>query len=737
MAVIQNIRNRFGKIAGGVIGIALVSFIVSDALNGSFGRFFSGHSSEVISVNGTKVEAKEYEKRVKEYELLTTIYANRGPLDEEARAQIREQVLQAMTYEAVASDMCDKLGIEVSEQEKKDLIYGANAHPMVRQFSFMGQQVFNNPDTKQFDPARVKGIEDAIAKDPKQDPNGTFMENWKAVKEFVVRNARIDKFNGLVSAGTYAPVYQAKRTVAENSQMASIRYVKVPFTIIPDDQAKVSDDEIKAYMQKHKVLFETDQATRSIEYVSFDIVPSHEDTARATGELEGMKAEFAATKDEKTFVNNKTDEIGLYTEAYLSSKTFGSRYTDTIMQQPVGSIYGPYLENGSYRLTKVLDKKTLPDSVTFKQIVVFVTDGKTVVTPDSLAKIRIDSIDAAVKAGAPYDSLYARYNAQQFAQNPKGEIPVTLMAMPSIEQQLSKDAANFIFEGGAGDRKVIKVDNSKTTGYIAYHLFYVTDRKAVSATVKTATVAKTLASSDSTVNAIYARANEFASKSTNAAEFDANVKKMGVDKRVGENIKESAFSIQGLGASRDVIKWAYNHKQGEVSKDPFRLSDTRYVVAKLVSVNEKGMMPITPANRPALEQRVREEKKTALIAAKFKGGSLESISAAAGTTVAQADSITMGASFIPALGYEPKVVGYTFNKSFQVNTLSPAIKGQGGVFFISVVNRNAIAMDPMQQQMMAMQARQQEEGQLRGYMGQMVQQALTKKANIKYNMENF
>ena len=738
MAVIQKIRNKFGKIAGGVIGLALVSFIVSDALNGSLGRLFGGHSSEVITVNGTKVEVKEYEKRVKEYELLTTIYSNRGPLDDEARAQIREQVLQSITYEAVASDMCDKLGIEISDAEKKDLIYGANAHPMVRQFTFMGNPVFANPDTKQFDPARVKGIEDAIAKEPaKQDPNGTFTDNWNAVKGYILRNARIDKFNALMSAGSYAPLYQAKRSVIDNSQMAAIRYVKVPFSIIPDDQAKVSDDDIKAYMQNHKALFETDQASRSIEYVSFDIVPSSQDTFRATGALEEMRAEFTSTKDEKNFVSNKTDEIGLYTEAYLSAKTFGSRYADTIMKEAVGSVYGPYLEDGSYRLTKILDKKTMPDSVTFKQIVVFVTDGKTTVTPDSLAKIRIDSINAAVAAGVPFDSLYSKYNAQNFAQNPKGEIPVTLMAMPSVEQQLSKDAATFIYEANIGDRKVIKIDNSKTTGYIAYHLFTVTQRAAIAPTVKVATVAKNLVSSDSTVNAIYARANEFASKSTTAADFDANVKKMGVDKRVGENIKESSFTIQGLGAAREMIKWAYNHKVGEVSKDPFHLGDVRYVVAKLVSVNEKGMMPITATNRPMLEQRIRDEKKTALIAAKFKGATLESISAASGTAVGQADTVTMGASFIPSLGYEPKVVGYTFNKSFQTNTISPAIKGQGGVFFISVVNRTAMVADPAQQQMMAMQARQQEEGQLRGYMGQMVQQMLIKKADIKYNMENF
>ncbi len=734
MAVIQKIRNKYGKIAGGVIGVALISFIISDARNGSFGRLFGGNGTDVMTVNGNAIEAKEYEKRVKEYETLTNIYSNRGPLDDAARAQIREQVLQSISYETIVSGICDKMGITTSEQEAKDLIYSPNAHPLVKQFQFQGQQVFNNPETKQFDPARVKGYEDEIAKNPKVDPTGTFMENWNAVKGYVIRNSRIDKFNTMMSAGAYAPMYQAKRSVANGDMMASIRYIKVPFTTIPDDQAKVTDEDIKAYMQKHKAMFETDQATRTIDYVSFDIIPSSADSSRATGALNEIKEEFSKAKDDKTYVGNKSDDINTFNEAYVNSKNFGSRFADTIMKEPVGSIYGPYLENGSFRITKMIDKKVLPDSVKVRQILIRTNDGKTAIREDSTVKARMDSIATAIKNGTPFDSMLAKYSEDYNPQNPKGEIPVTLAVRP----QLSKEFGDFIFEGKTGEKKVVKADNSKTGGYTGYHYIEILEQTAVGSTVKVATITKSLVPSDSTVNAIFGRANEFAAKSTNAAEFDANVKKMGVDKRVGENIKESNFTIQGLGGAREIIKWMYGAKVGEVSKDPFRLNDQRYVVAKLVSADEKGMTAITAANRPMLEQRVRDEKKAALIAAKYKGATLESIAAGAGAAVQQSDSVMLGASFVPGLGYEPKVVGYAFCQSFQPNTVSPAIKGQGGVYFISVNNRVARpAPDQMTMQMGIMQQRQQEEGQLRGYLGQMLQQTLTKKADIKYNIANF
>ena len=65
MSVIQTIRNKYGKIAGAVIAIALIGFIISDARNGSFGNFFGGHDSNIMVVNGDKVDPKEYQTRLK------------------------------------------------------------------------------------------------------------------------------------------------------------------------------------------------------------------------------------------------------------------------------------------------------------------------------------------------------------------------------------------------------------------------------------------------------------------------------------------------------------------------------------------------------------------------------------------------------------------------------------------------------------------------------------------------
>ncbi len=731
MSVIQTIRNKYGKIAGAVIAVALVGFIVSDARNGSFGNFFSSNDNNVMEVDGVKISPKEYQERLKEYETLYVMFNKGRVLDEAARAQMNEQVVQMIVYETLVSEECDKLGIQTSEDEKKELVYGQNAHPLIKQFQINGQQVFISQQTNQFDATIIKQLEKELNDQPQRiDPTGKLREQWENVKSYVIRNSRVDKYNTLFSGSVYIPMYLAKRMAADQTSVASIRFVKIPFTSVPDNDVKVTDDELKDYMKKHAALYETDQPTRSIEYVSFDIVPAVADTARVLESLAQIKDDFATTKDNKTFVNSKSDEANSYSEAYLNKRTFMSRDADTIMSQPIGTIYGPYYEDGFYKLSKIVDVKTLPDSAKIRHILVKTKDRGNDVMSDTAAKMKLDSAIAIIRAGGKFDSVVARYSDDDGSKGTGGEYTFTLIQRPGI----AKEFGDFAFEGQKGETKTVKVSNDN---YAGYHFIEVLEHNGVGRSVQLATVAKSLVPSDSTNNAIYGKANEFAGKNQTAADFDATIKKQNFDKRIGDNVKPGSFSISGLGSAREIVKWMYEHKVGDVSQ-VFQLGDQRYVVAKLSSIQEKGVMGITTANRPMLEQKVREEKKAELIIKNCTGaGSLDAIAQKTNQQVQQADTVTFNGGFVTGLGYEPKVVGYTFSPALQPNTLSAGIKGQGGVYFITVLNRaGGGPVDPGMMQMMGQQ-RYMQENQMRNAVGQMLQQTVTKKGDVTYNVGNF
>ena len=735
MSVIQTIRNRYGKIAGGIIAFALVGFIISDARNGSFGNFLGGHDSNVMKIDGVKIDPKEYQQRLKEYETLSLLFNGGHQMDDAQKAQMNENVIESIVNEKAIEIQCDKLGIITTEDDKKEMIYGQNANPTIRQFALEGNQIFLNPDTHQFDPGRVKEWEKELADattSQKIDPTGKYKEQWQTVKNYVLRMDRINKYNAMFVYAVYAPVYVAKYVAEESRAMASIKYVKIPFTAIPDNDVKVSDDDLKAFMQKHAGFFTTDQPTRGIEYVSFEINPSSADTARSLNAVADIKNDFVAAKDNKSFVNSKSEEANTYSEAYLNKKTFLSRFADTIMEQPEGSVYGPYYENGSYKITKVVSKKTLPDSVKSRHILVITKAQGNEVATDTAAKMKLDSAIAAIKGGGKFDSIVQVYGVDDGSKAKGGEITLPLIqrgAMP-------KEFGDFVFEGKTGESKVIKVTNDNFSGY---YYVEIESQTGTGPAIQIATVAKSLAPSDSTVNAIYGQANEFAGKNTTAESFEATIKKQNLDKRIADNIKVNAFSITGIGPSREVVRWIYDHdrKIGDISA-VFQIGEQRYVVAQLISMQEKGMAALSPANRSQIEQKVREEKKADMISKKYTG-SLDAIASAAGQQVQQVDSVRLGGSYIPNLGFEPKVAGYAFNAAFQPNTVSPGIDGTAGVYFITVLSR---ANDPLPAdqnilfQILNEQRRADEMQTMKASM-QILQQTIDRKTEVTYNAANF
>jgi peptidyl-prolyl cis-trans isomerase D len=572
-----------------------------------------------------------------------------------------------------------------------------------------------------FDPQRIKAFESQV---DQADPTGKAREEWETLKKYVVRNALMKKYAALVSGFAYTPKFALAVQEQEQNEMASMRYVKVPFTMIPDGEVKITDEDLVAYMKKREPQYKLDEPTRSIEYVSFDVIPTAEDTARSKGALEQLKAEFAATTDNENFVNRNSDDA--YVKGMTAKTAFMSAYADSIYAMPAGVVYGPYYENGSYKMTKLTDKRTMADSVKCRHVLVKTKNAGQPTNSDSTAKSKIDSAIAAINGGIPWADVVNKFSEDDGSKQTAGEYTFTL----AQKAQISKEFGDFIFDGKVGEKKMVKVDNQNYSGY---HYIEILSQTNFQPAAQVATISKAMFAGDNTESAVYSKATEFAGKNATEKAFDETIKKENLNKRMGDNVKANDFVISGIGSAREIVRWMYEAKVGDVSQ-VFAL-DGRYIVAKLSSTQEPGLMKLDANMRPAIENMVRAEKKAELIKTKYKGAtSLDAISQASGQPILQADSFNASNAFVANLGYEPKAVGYAFNKGFALNTMSPAIKGQDGVIYISVTNRftKAGASDPATTAQMA----QMMDMQMKNSMGQQVFDILRKKADIKYNPKN-
>ena len=714
MSVIQKIRTKYAKLAGGIIAFALIAFILTDFLTGNNGGLF-GRDDSAVKVNGDKINYIQYNTRVQSYE---TLYGASQELDQNMRAQLREQALQDLIKENLIKEQADKIGLTVTEKEKKEMIYGQDPDQAVKSY-----QAFINPNTKRFDPQYVQYFEQQV---DQLDPSGKAKAHWEQMKNYVINNSLPKKYNMLFTNSMYVPKFLIEERMKRESQMADIKYVNVPYDT--DEQIELTDNDYKEYINNHKNEYTNEYDSRTIEYVPFNLIPSKDDTARALNFLNTISEDFAAAKDDESFVNRNSDVS--FTKAYVKKETYISPYSDSLFNLKVGEVYGPYFEQGNYKLAKLSEVKQYPDSVKCRHILIKTADQGQPVLSDSLAKLKLDSVINALRDGASFAEVVQKYSDDEGSKNTAGEYTFALQQ----RQSLSKEFGDFIFEKRSGNKDTVKVQNSNYSGY---HYIEILSQPGLGNAYSFATVEKALYPGEATENNIYAQASEFAAKYNTAEMFDSAGKSGLVQRRFAEEIKVNDFSIQGLGSSneiRQIIRWMYNAEVGDVSQ-VFPLTD-KYVVIKLSGIKEKGLREVDDVLRVSIEAEVKAEKLAQKAIEKYQGNtSLEALAQAAKAEVQKADSMRGNVSFTGQLGYAPKVVGYAFASNAELNKMSKAIKEQGNIYYVvptaryeSAQRTTDSAMINREQIMM--------ESQIKNGIGSGITEKLKEEATIKYNADN-
>ncbi|MFL5745531.1 MAG: peptidylprolyl isomerase [Niastella sp.] len=710
MSVIQSIRDKAAWIIIGAIALALIAFIVQDALQGGGRGLFSGNSTTLGKVNGTSIDVRDFEARYKMAE--DNYRAQNYPVNDQLRSQIRESLWNEFVEDALMTDEYAKLGITISDKEVGDILYGANPPQMLKQQFTDSTGRFN-----------AQAAYQAIRSLKKGTPQYTSF--WGEFVPALEKSRQREKFTSLVGKSMYVPKWLLEKTNAENSQRAAISYVNVPYSTIPDSTIRLTEDDIREYINKHKDAYQQENE-RNLVYVSFNAAPSANDTQTVYNNVAKQHDALAAantTAEIQTLIANSASETPFF-DGYVLSSHMQMGNADTLRKLADGQIIGPYLDGPNYTMAKMVGRRQMPDSVKCRHILIKIGDQQGQARTDSAAKKLIDSIETAIKGGANFDSMVVKYSDDAGSKDKKGEYEFTSLQFSN----LSKEFAEVIFYGNVGDKKVVKVENQSYSGY---HYIEVLSQKKMETAYKIAYISQAIVPSDETINTASGMASQFAAASRDLKQFDDNVAKGKLNK-LQADVKESDFMIMGLGESREIIRWAFNDaKKGTVAEHAYQVGD-KFVVPAVTNVSEKGTMSVEKA-RPLVEYKVRNEKKAENIVKKIGSPStLEAVAQATGQQVFNNDSISFGSSFIPNVGNEMKVLGASFNKEYQSKVSGP-IKGEIGVFVIKVNNISA-APNPNFDAKAQQQAMQQQMGAMFGYR---VMEIMKKSADIKDNRIRF
>lgn len=680
MSIIQNIRDKAAWIIIGAIALALIAFIVQDAFQNQ--SLFSDNPTHLGTVAGRKIDAGSFEERFKRAEAQ---YQSQGyPMNDMMRQNIREAIWNEYVEEAIMDKRYEQLGILTSDRELSDILFGANPPEDLR-------RQFTDPNTGQYDGnaayQQIKELE-------RQKKNPQYAAQYASFYQQYVpalkKNRQREKYLSLLANSSYVPKWMVEKTNADNSQKSSISFVNIPYSTISDSAVKVSDDEILSYVNNRKEEFKQEKS-RGIEYVAFNAAPNKADTQAVYNQVVALKNEFTSTEDPAAFLIRNGSETPFF-EGYILKSKMQISAADTIQSLSNGAVYGPYQDAGNYALAKMIDKRNVPDSVKVRHILIKFAEAGRPVIEDSVAKKRIDSIVSEINKGASFDSMVVRFSDDAGSKDKGGEYEFSSVQFGNI----SKEFAETIFYGNAGDKKTVRVENS---GYGGYHYIEVLTQKNFEQGYKVAYLSKPIVASDATDVSAMGLASQFAAESRNRKKFEANAKKHNLNRFTAIDIKPLESNIQGVGESREMVKWMYEAEVGDVADRPFRVAD-KYVVPVLIQALEEGIMNAQKA-RPLVEFIVRNEKKASQIISKIgSANTLEAVSKAVNQPVSQTDSVLFSSPYIPNIGQEMKFVGASFNKQNQAKVSEP-ISGNGGVFVLKINNITAVPnpdFDAAQQQ---------------------------------------
>lgn len=672
MATLERIRQRSGLLIG-IIGVAMLAFILTDLL-GSGNSMFRADANVVGKINGRTVESREFAQRMEEREQLIR---QQNPQQAQfiTRKQIADGVWNDMVREEVMGEQYEDLGFVVTGRE---LVERLKSNP-----SIQSAPAFKDQVTGQFSEGLLQQYINNLRDNKDIDPQAAeAYGQWVNFEQGQKDMAQQTKYNTAIEKGLYVPKAIAKANFQGNSTSANITLAAVEYSSIPDEEVELSDSDFRNYYNENKEDFKVEKSA-DILYVNFPIQASDADRKEMQDELNGYitaadSAEnFAVTAEDSLFASNHSDVRVL--PDYYKKGALPAGLDSTMFDQPVGYVTKPYEANGYYRITKITDKRNLPDSVHARHILISfqgVQGGNESRTPQQ-ARALADSLLAVVKEDTSKFAAIARELSDDPGSGSKGG-DLDWFGDKTMVASFS----NFSFRNKTGDIELVP-------SQFGFHIIEILGQKGSTPALKLMSISREIVPTEETIDDIYNAASTFAASVEGTEDFTAKAEEKGYTPRPATALKPFDESIPGLGNNREIVRWANRINDEDVEIGDIQLfnnGNESYVVVMLADAMEDGYRKLEEV-KESMRPLVMNAKKAEVIIEKFNsvsGDDIQAKASAANATVTE-QSVNFSSPALGRFGTEPKAVGAIFG--MEDGQVSKPIKGNRGVFVIKLKNK--------------------------------------------------
>jgi len=655
MALINKIRERSGW-AIGFVAIGLGFFVVGGDIMGPNSTILGNNKTDVGEIAGETVERERYQEQIDQIKYNYTINYGKNPSETEMYS-IRQQAWDYLIVKIAFQQQYDKLGLVVTDDEQWDMVQGNNV-------SFEIQQAFTDPTTGQFQRDRVISYLQQVSQLPPQQ-----QASWYLFEQNLKPSRQRIKYDNMLVKTTYATSVEAENQYNQETSVAEIKYLYIPYYSISDSAVEVSDSELKKYLKEHQEEYQLDES-RDFSYVSIPMLPSAEDTAFFKNEMDQLKEDFLVSTEDSLFARNSSDGDQFFSRSAVDGLPRMLQLNYSNLTE--GDVRGPYFEDGKFAIYKVSEiKEDTVGAAKASHILIKWTDESS--ASKSTARTKAQGLLNQLRNGADFEAL-ARANSEDGSAQIGGDLG---WFGPGKMVKPFEDAA-------FGTNRVGLINRLVETQF-GYHIIKVTE-KLNKNSYAISSIEREITPSDDTRNKAFRRADYFASTSGNYDEFIANAERDSLQVFNAENVGNNDRRFNDVGNARSVIQWAYNDAEVGSVSDVNELED-QYIVATLTKESEKGPASLEDV-RVQIEPKVKNEKKGQIVIEKLAAmeGTLEEISETYGADarIYNSSDLKYSTNSLPTVGFAPIAIGKAF--ALESGERSEPVMEENGVLVIEMIN---------------------------------------------------
>ena len=659
MAVLQKLRG-WGIVLSILVALPLLLFIIDPsqldtALNSMSSKY------DVGQINGKSVKYTDFQSEVDYYSRLNELMTGSSASGEQQQAEIRNAAWQSLIDKYLFIKTAQDAGIRVGNAELVDLTSGETLSPVIAQ-----NPVFAGEDGL-FSKEQLRAILENLDSDP------NLKMYWDYVQKQVNTNQYYTKYNALFTASNFENPLMLENNIAENNTTVDVDFVMLPYSYTNDTTVVVSNKEIADYYNAHKRFFRQ-QASRDIEYVVYQVVPSAKDVAQEGERFTALYDEFAATDNVRGFLQRNSDVQ--YSDYYYKAGELASvnaEVEEFVSANTTGT--SPVIaERDTYYAVRVLDAAQRPDSVYVRHILLQGSDANR--TADSLLAV-------VSRKGSDFAAVATLYSADQGSadEGAMGNIGwmTQTMMIPGFESVLTAK---------------LNTPYTINTQY-GTHIVEVTRATKPVLKKQVALFQKETVAGQETFNDYYNLANRFATLAAGSLEkYRAAVDSMArvQDAVAGTyshpmTITEATDTYGTIGHAKELTRWAFDNKPGKVS-NIITVDNSYFFVAAVKDAHKEGYATVQEVAQSIKNQLYAEKyaaKRAAEVAAEIEGMTdLDAIAEKYNTTVSSQNGIAFAS--MGARGLDPAFIGAV--SSAPLDKVCGPVAGSIGTYVFRVTGRD-------------------------------------------------